>query len=346
MAGPADSSGAEDLDALEDSARAEIDAAATAQALLEVRAAYLGKKGSVAGVLRSIGQLEPAERGRIGQRANEAKQKIEGWVADRKAALAAAEIDRRLAEGRVDVTLPGAGSRPGRLHPVARVMRELEEFFLARGFSIEDGPEVESEHNNFDALNMPDDHPARDMQDTFWVEGGHVLRTHTSPVQIRTMTGRQPPFRFVAPGRVYRHDMSPRHSPMFQQIEGFMVDEATHFGHLKGLLFDFARHMMGREVDLRFRASYFPFTEPSAEMDLACLLCGGKGCATCSYTGWIEWGGCGMIHPAVLRNCGIDPDRYQGFAFGMGLERAAMLRYGLPQIRLLYEGDLRVLEQL
>ncbi|MCA9509883.1 MAG: phenylalanine--tRNA ligase subunit alpha [Myxococcota bacterium] len=333
-----------DLEALEASARAEIDAAATPQALVEVRAAYLGKKGSVAAVLRSIGALAPDERGRVGQRANEAKQRIEAWAAARRDALERAEIDARLAGQRLDVTLPGSGPPLGRLHVVTQVVREVERFFRARGFSIEDGPEVETEHHNFDALNIPPDHPAREMQDTFWVEGGHVLRTHTSPVQIRAMTGRTPPFRFIAPGRVYRHDMSPRHSPMFQQVEGFMVDERTSFAHLKGVLYDFARALMG-DVRLRFRASYFPFTEPSAEMDFSCLLCDAQGCATCSHTGWIEWGGCGMIHPQVLAGCGIDAERYQGFAFGMGLERAAMLRYGIPQIRLLYEGDVRVLEQ-
>ncbi|MEE3330439.1 MAG: phenylalanine--tRNA ligase subunit alpha [Myxococcota bacterium] len=334
-----------DLDALEDAARTDIAAAATPQALLEVRAAYLGKKGSVAGVLRSIGQLAPEERGPIGQRANVAKARIEEWATERKSALESADIDRKLADQHLDVTLAGSGRPRGNLHLSTRVQRDVERFFLSRGFSVEDGPEVETEYNNFDALNLPSDHPAREMQDTFWVEGGHVLRTHTSPVQIRAMSGRKPPFRFIAPGRVYRHDMSPRHSPMFQQVEGFMVDEHTNFAHLKGVLFDFARDLMGKGVDLRFRASYFPFTEPSAEMDFSCVLCDAKGCATCSQTGWIEWGGCGMIHPEVLRNCGIDPDVHQGFAFGMGLERAAMLRHGVPQIRLLYEGDVRVLEQ-
>lgn len=338
-------SAAPDLAELEAAAQTDIAGAATLQALAEVRAGYLGKKGSVAGVLRTVGQLEPEERGRIGQRANAAKQQIEVWAAERKSALELAEIDRKLADQRLDVTLPGSGRPQGTLHLATRVQRDVERFFLSRGFSVEDGPEVETEYNNFDALNLPGDHPAREMQDTFWVEGGHVLRTHTSPVQIRTMTGRKPPFRFIAPGRVYRHDMSPRHSPMFQQVEGFMVDEHTNFAHLKGLLFDFARDLMGAKVDLRFRASYFPFTEPSAEMDFSCLLCDAKGCVTCSQTGWIEWGGCGMIHPEVLRNCGIDPEVHQGFAFGMGLERVAMLRHGIPQIRLLYEGDVRVLEQ-
>jgi len=334
-----------DLEALERSARAEIEAAASVQSLVEVRAGYLGKKGSVAAVLRGLGAAAPDERARLGARANEAKQRIEEWVAQRRATLEGAAIEAQLAAQRLDVTLPGSRRPLGRLHVVTQVTREVERFFRARGFSIEDGPEVETEFHNFDALNIPPDHPAREMQDTFWVEGGHVLRTHTSPVQIRTMTGRTPPFRFIAPGRVYRHDVSPRHSPMFQQVEGFLVDERASFAQLKGVLYDFARALMGEQVELRFRASYFPFTEPSAEMDFSCLLCNAAGCATCSQTGWIEWGGCGMIHPQVLANCGIDAERFQGFAFGMGLERAAMLRHGIPQIRLLYEGDVRVLEQ-
>jgi len=333
-------------DSLEREALSAIAEAPSSQALALVRARLLGRKGTVSGVLRGIGALPETERGLVGQRANALKQRIESCVAERKRELEAAGRDHALGDRRLDTSLPGAGHRGGHLHPVTWVVRDLEQFFWARGFSIEDGPEVETEYNNFDALNMPADHPARDMQDTFWVEGGHVLRTHTSPVQIRAMTGRQPPFRFVTPGRVYRHDQSPRHSPMFQQVEGFVVDEHSTFGDLKGLLYDFARHVMSADVELRFRASYFPFTEPSAEMDFLCLLCGGEGCATCSNSGWIEWGGCGMIHPRVLANCEIDPDRYQGFAFGMGLERAAMLKLSIPQIRLLYEADVRVLEQL
>jgi phenylalanyl-tRNA synthetase alpha chain len=324
---------------------AEVQAAQSPQALAEVRAAYLGKKGSVSEVLRGIGNLEPAERGRVGQQANVVKGQIEQAVTARRLDLEAAEQGEALATQKLDVTLPGAGARTGHLHPLTRVARDLEDFFWGRGYGIEEGPEVETEYYNFEALNIPAYHPARDMQDTFWVEGGHVLRTHTSPVQIRAMSSRQPPFRIIAPGRVYRHDLSPRHSPMFAQVEGFAVDRDLNFGNLKGLLFNFARHMMGEDIELRFRSSYFPFTEPSAEMDFRCLLCSGEGCATCSKTGWIEWGGCGMIHPAVLRNCGIDSTKYQGFAFGMGLERIAMLRHGLSHIRLLYEGDVRVLEQ-
>ena len=337
--------GAPDLDAIEADAQRAIAEAATVQALVEVRARFLGKKGSVAEVLRGIGKLAPEQRGPIGQAANASKQRIEEWVGSRKRELESAQLDAALAEHQLDTTLPGEALPFGRLHPVTRVTRDIEAFFGSRGFQVEDGPEVETEYNNFDALNMPADHPARDMQDTFWVESGHVMRTHTSPVQIRTMTGRKPPFRFIAPGRTYRHDSSPRHSPMFQQIECFVVDEQASFANLKGLLFEFARHLMGEGCDLRFRSSYFPFTEPSAEIDFSCLLCSGEGCRTCSNTGWIEWGGCGMIHPVVLANCGIDSERYQGFAFGMGLERAVMLQRGVPLIRHLYDGDLRALEQ-
>jgi phenylalanyl-tRNA synthetase alpha chain len=336
---------APNLSQLEEQAGKEVAAADSAQALAEVRASYLGRKGSVAGVLRSIGSLAPEERGRIGKQANEVKSRLEALVTARKHSLAQRDQDQVLSQHQLDVSLPGAGRPLGHLHPLTRVQRDLEDFFWARGYSIEEGPEVETEYNNFNALNIPADHPAREMQDTFWVQDGHVLRTHTSPVQIRAMSEREPPFFIVAPGRVYRHDLSPRHSPMFAQVEGFAVDEELSFGDLKGLLFEFAGHMMGADMELRFRSSYFPFTEPSAEIDFRCLLCRGEGCATCSQTGWIEWGGCGMIHPQVLRNCDIDPDRWQGFAFGMGLERAAMLRHGIPHIRLLYEGDVRVLEQ-
>ena len=336
----------EHLRSLEQEARREISETDAPQALVEVRARYLGRKGSVSDLLRSLGGLEPTERGRRGQAANEAKARIEEWVRQRRTEIDQEQREHALSGHCRDVTLPGVPFVRGRLHPVTRVVREVVEFFVSMGFTLEEGPEVETDYNNFEALNFPPDHPARDMQDTFFVEGGHVLRTHTSPVQIRAMTGRQPPFRFIAIGRVYRHDLSPRHSPMFQQVEGFMVDEHTTFADLKGVLYAFAEHMMGSGTDLRFRSSYFPFTEPSAELDFQCVLCKGQGCATCSQSGWIEWGGCGMIHPQVLENCGIDAARYQGFAFGMGLERSAMNRHSIPHIRLLYDGDVRVLEQL
>jgi len=336
----------ESLEDLERRAREAIASADSLHGLAEVRASFLGKKGSVSLLLRGIGKLAPEERGKAGQAANAAKQRIEAWAAERKQALEAGLRDEALDQTGLDVSLPAAGPPEGRLHPVTRVTRDMVAFFTSMGFSIEEGPEVETEFHNFEALNIPADHPARDEQDTFYVEGGPLLRTHTSNVQIRAMTGRTPPFRFIAPGRVYRHDLSPRHSPMFHQIEGFMVDERTTFGDLKGVLHAFGRHLMGSEIELRFRSNHFPFTEPSAEMDYACLLCDKQGCPVCSHSGWLEWGGCGMIHPHVLRACGIDPERYQGFAFGMGIDRTAMLRYGVPQIRYLFEGDLRVLEQI
>jgi phenylalanyl-tRNA synthetase alpha chain len=337
----------DNLERLEEEARREIAAVASLQALTDVRARYLGKKGSVAGVLRGIGGLAGDERARVGELANSTKQRIEEAVADRRRALERSDRDRVLDAERLDITLPGAAEpRAGRLHPVTRVFRDMVEFFISMGFSIEEGPEVETEYHNFEALNIPKTHPARDEQDTFYVEGGNALRPHTSNVQIRAMTGRTPPFRFIAPGRVYRHDLSPRHYPMFHQIEGFLVDEEVTFGDLKGVLHAFGRHLMSDDIELRFRANHFPFTEPSAEMDYGCLLCERQGCGVCGNSGWIEWGGCGMIHPQVLENCGIDPDRYQGFAFGMGVDRTALLRYGIPNIRLLFEGDLRVLEQV
>ncbi len=331
---------------LEAEARAALDAAADLPALNEARARVLGKKGSLSAILRSLGALAPEARARVGEAVNTARDRIEALYAERRAALEAQRVEGALERGRLDVTLPGAALPRGRLHAVTRAERDITAFFSSLGFSIEEGPEVELEKYNFDALNIPPDHPARDSHDTFYVRPGVVLRTHTSPVQIRTMTGRTPPFRFIAPGRVYRHDAGPRNSPMFSQVEGFLVDEHVTFADLKGVLYAFARHVVGEDVKLRFRASYFQFTEPSAELDFSCVLCKQQGCATCSQTGWIEWGGCGMIHPKVLENCGIDSERWQGFAFGMGMERAAMMRHNVPQIRLLYEPDMRILEQL
>jgi phenylalanyl-tRNA synthetase alpha chain len=255
-------------------------------------------------------------------------------VRARREALERAGVESALSERRLDVTLPGASFPRGRHHPVTRVERDVERFFGSLGFTSEEGPEVETDWNNFGALNFPPDHPARDMQDTIFVEGGHLLRTHTSPVQIRTMTGRPPPFRFITLGRVYRHDHSATKAPIFHQVEGFIVDEKTTFADLKGVLYAFARFLMGPDVRLRFRANFFPFTEPSAELDFAW------------HGGWLEWGGCGMIHPAVLENCKIDPQRWQGFAFGMGIDRTAMRRQDIPNIHELFESDVRVLEQL
>jgi phenylalanyl-tRNA synthetase alpha chain len=323
-----------DLDAIEREARSAIDAARDVQALSETRARFLGKKGSLSELLRGIGQLAPEERGRIGQVVNERKERIEQWCAERRAVLESERQAESLREARLDVTLPGLAPERGHVHPVTIVEREMVAFFTGLGFSIEEGPEVETQYHNFGALNFPEDHPSRDLHDTFFAEGGHVLRTHTSPVQIRAMTGRTPPFRFIAPGRVYRRDSDATHHPMFHQIEGVLVDEAVTFGDLKGVLYAFARFLMGNDVRLRFRAHYFPFTEPSAEID---FTWGER---------WLEWGGCGMIHPRVLQNCGIDPTRYQGFAFGMGIDRTAMQRFGIANIHMLFDGDQRVLEQL
>ncbi|MBW2269022.1 MAG: phenylalanine--tRNA ligase subunit alpha [Deltaproteobacteria bacterium] len=322
------------VDQLLGQARTELSAASSTQELAEVRAGYLGKKGSISQLLRTLGKLDPAERKQRGQAVNDAKQAIEAHFAECRAALEGSARQRALAETQLDVTLPGAAPRRGHLHPLTHVTRDMVSFFTSMGFSVEEGPEVETDWHNFEALNIPAEHPSRDEQDTFYVSGGNLLRTQTSNVQIRAMTGRTPPFRFIAPGRVYRHDLSPKHSPMFHQIEGFLVDDRVTFGDLKGVLFAFAKHLFGEETELRFRANHFPFTEPSAEMDL-------------TWKGeWLEWGGCGMIHPQVLERCGIDPETWRGFAFGMGIDRTALLRYGFPALRLLFEGDVRVLEQI
>ena len=326
-------SAASELDAILREAEPVLAGARTQQELVELRARFLGKKGSVSGVLRALGSLPPAERAALGAAANRAKAQIELWADARQAALGAAARDAALAQQRVDVTLPGAAAPRGHMHPVSRVERSMHAFFAGLGYSLEDGPEVETDWNNFGALNFPDEHPARDTQDTIFVEGGHLLRTHTSNVQIRGMSGKQPPFRFITTGRVYRNDFDATHYPMFHQIEGFCVGPNITFGDLKGTLYAFARHLFGAETELRFRAHFFPFTEPSAEMD---FRWGER---------WLEWGGCGMIHPQVLRNCGIDPDAHQGFAFGMALDRPAMDRFGIPNIQLLFDGDVRVLEQ-
>ena len=335
-----------DLAALLAEARDAITQAESAQDVVVARARYLGRKGSVSQLLRGIGALPAAERAAFGDDVNRAKREIEELAQARQAEIETGKTRLSLSEHRLDVTLPGAGPPAGHLHPLTLITRDMVRFFVSLGFSIEEGPEVETDYHNFEALNIPPDHPARDMQDTFYVDGGHVLRTHTSNVQIRAMTGRTPPFRFIAPGRVYRHDLSPRHSPMFNQIEGFLVDERVTFGDLKGVLLAFGKHLFGPRTELRFRANHFPFTEPSAELDYSCALCDRQGCKLCSGSGWIEWGGCGMIHPAVLERCGIDAERHQGFAFGMGIDRTAIERYGIPHLRHLFEGDVRVLEQV
>ena len=322
----------DELAELERQAEAAFAAAETVQALAETRARFLGKKGALTAVLRGLGGLAPEERAGAGEASNATKQRIEALAEERRAALESGDLERALAERRLDVTLPGAAPPRGRLHPVTLLEREMCGFFRGLGYGVAEGPEVDSDWNNFGALNFPEDHPARDTQDTFFVRGGHVLRTHTSSVQVRAMSTRRPPFRLVVPGRVYRHDFDATHYPMFHQIEGLCVDERATLGDLKGTLYAFARHQFGADAKLRFRAHYFPFTEPSAEMDFWW------------QDRWLEWGGCGMIHPTVLRNCGNDPERWQGFAFGMGIDRAALDRFGIPSLGLLFEGDVRVME--
>ncbi len=312
-----------------------------------LRLAWVGRKqGVVRDLLARIASVPAEERKAFGAEVNELRQAVEARLAALDVELTERERRDKLARERLDVTLPGRRPRLGSVHPVTLVEREIEEIFAELGYSVAEGPEVEDEYHNFEALNMPADHPARDAQDTFFVEGGWVLRTHTSPVQIRTMLARKPPIRIICPGRVFRHDNDLRHSPMFHQVEGLAVAEGITFGHLKGTLDAFCKRLFSATTEVRLRPSFFPFTEPSAEVDVTCAACGGSGCPTCSQTGWMEILGCGMVDPRVLRNCGIDPQVYSGFAFGMGLDRVAMIRYGIPNIRLLFENDVRLLRQV
>ncbi|HXC50440.1 MAG TPA: phenylalanine--tRNA ligase subunit alpha [Candidatus Limnocylindrales bacterium] len=323
-------------------------------ALEKLRVEYLGKKGRLTGALRVLGSLPSGERPVFGQRVNRAKEEVDQAIAAREAEIRLDERTAALARGAVDVTLPAAGVPLGTIHPISRTMTEICEILGGMGFEIAEGPEIEDDYHNFEALNIPADHPARDMHDTFFVQGGSVLRTHTSPVQIRVMEARRPPVRIIAPGAVYRHDDDVTHSPMFHQIEGLMVDRGITFAHLKGVLTEFLRRVFGRDLAVRLRPSFFPFTEPSAEVDVACVVCEQKGtglgpfqgtCRVCKGTGWLEILGAGMVHPAVFEAVGYDPEEFSGFAFGLGVERIAMLKYKIDDIRLFYGGDLRFLRQ-
>jgi phenylalanyl-tRNA synthetase alpha chain len=311
----------------------------------QVRVQYLGKKGLLTEYLKQLGSLPPEERPRAGQAVNEAKQRLQEHIEARRAELERAEQDARLAAERIDVTLPGRGQQPGGLHPVTRTLERIEALFASMGFVVAEGPEVEDDFHNFEALNIPAHHPARAMHDTFYFDAHRLLRTHTSPVQIHIMERGEPPFRVIAPGRVYRCDSDLTHTPMFHQVEGFLVDEGVSFAQLKGTLDDFLRQFFERDLDVRFRPSYFPFTEPSAEVDIQCVICGGGGCRVCKHSGWLEVLGCGMVHPQVFAHVGVDAERYTGYAFGMGVERLAMLRYGVKDLRLFFENDLRFLQQ-
>ena len=323
-----------------------IAAAADEKAVDELRVRFLGKKGELTGILKQMGKLTAEERPVIGALANQVREDIDAHIRTRMKELADQAMAKRLEEEVIDVTLPGKQPVQGGIHPFHLVLSELKDIFLGMGFDVVGGPEVELDHYNFEMLNMPKSHPARDTQDTFYITENILLRTQTSPLQIRTMEKQKAPIRIIAPGRVYRSDeVDATHSPIFHQIEGLVVDKGITFSDLKGTLELFIKKLYGPETRVRFRPHHFPYTEPSAEMDMSCFKCGGKGCPLCKNEGWIEILGCGMVHPQVLENCGIDPEEYSGYAFGMGLERIAMMRYAIDDMRLLYENDLRFLKQ-
>jgi len=335
-----------ELNQLVSDAEKAINDAADLKALDDIRVTYLGKKGAITERMKSLGKLPKEEKPAAGQAINVAKQAVQKSLEARKETLNNAELEAKLASETIDVTLPGRGQQAGGLHPVTRTMERIEELFSQMGFEVATGPEIEDEFHNFEALNIPETHPARAMHDTFYFPDGRLLRTHTSPVQVRTMKEKAPPLRVIAPGRVYRCDSDITHTPMFHQVEGLMVDKNVSFTDLKAILIDFLQKFFEQDdLSVRFRPSYFPFTEPSAEADIECVMCGGEGCRVCSHTGWLEVLGCGMVHPNVFKSVNIDNEKYIGFAFGMGVERLAMLRYGVNDLRLFFENDLRFLKQ-
>jgi phenylalanyl-tRNA synthetase alpha chain len=335
----------ENLEPLSNEAKAAIAAAQDGTALEQLRVDYLGKKGQITSLLKGLGKLSAEERPKAGALINVVKQELQGLIGARKTELEYAAVEAQLAQETIDVTLPGRGQSTGGIHPVTRTIERMEDFFTEIGFDVVEGPEIESDYYNFEALNIPAHHPARAMHDTFYIDENTVLRTHTSPVQVRVMESREPPLRVICPGRVYRCDSDLTHTPMFHQVEGLLIDEHSTFSDLKGLIEDFLRVFFEHELQVRFRPSYFPFTEPSAEVDIQCVNCGGKGCRVCSQTGWLEIMGCGMVHPRVFEHSKIDTEKFSGFAFGMGVERLAMLRYGVNDLRLFFDNDLRFLEQ-
>ncbi len=336
----------ENLETLTNKAKAAIQAAGEAKALEQLRVDYLGKKGQITALLKGLGKLSPEERPAAGAQINVVKQELQELINSCKAQLEKAAIDAQLTAETIDVTLPGRAQVPGGLHPITRTIERMEDFFATIGFEVVEGPEIEDDYHNFEALNIPVHHPARAMHDTFYIDETTVLRTHTSPVQVRVMETQQPPLRVICPGRVYRCDSDLTHSPMFHQVEGLLIDEHSSFGDLKGLIEDFLHVFFERkDLAVRFRPSFFPFTEPSAEVDIQCVNCGGSGCRVCSQTGWLEVMGCGMVNPRVFEYAKIDAEKYTGFAFGMGVERLAMLRYGVNDLRLNFDNDLRFLEQ-
>lgn len=336
----------EQLNTIKTLAEVEIQSTRSDAELDAVRVKYLGKKGLLTGILRGMGQLSAEERPVIGALANTVREELEQYIEERSFLLKKKELQEQLASEKLDVTLPARKKSIGGYHPISLVENRMKEIFLGMGFEIVEGPEVESAYNNFDALNAPSDHPSRDMTDTFYFSSDVLLRTQTSPVQIRAMQDKKPPIRIISPGRVYRFDeVDATHSPMFHQLEGLVIDKNINMGDLKGTLALFAKAMFGEKTKTRFRPHNFPFTEPSAEVDVSCFVCGGKGCRLCKGEGWIEILGAGMVHPNVLSGCGIDPDVYSGFAFGVGIERVGLLKYSIDDMRLLYENDIRFLQQ-
>lgn len=334
-----------ELDLLRNEALEEINTLEDLQSLDHARVKFLGRKGKVTEILRGLGQASPEERPILGQLANEVKQAIAEVLEFRKAVLEAVDEKKQSEASALDITLPGRNPAKGHMHPISQVTEEIIGIFQSLGFQVATGPDVETEYYNFDSLNTPPDHPARDSHDTFFVKPGVVLRTHTSPVQMRVMERTQPPVAVIVPGRTYRVDNDASHSPMFNQLEGLLVDEDVTFGDLKGTLLHFVQAFFGADTKVRFRPHFFPFTEPSAEMDISCSVCGGQGCRVCKHSGWVELLGCGMVHPRVFEYAGYDTEKYTGFAFGMGLDRLAVQRHAINGIAHLFENDLRFLEQ-
>ena len=330
---------------MKDKALAELSLVTDKKSVEDLKVKYLGKKGELTGMMKLIATLPNEEKPKLGQAVNIAKQALQDALNIKLELFETQEINEKLAAEKIDITLDGVGQNQGSLHPVTKTLNRIEAFFKQNGFSVEVGPEIESDYYNFETLNIPSHHPARAMHDTFYVDDNHVLRTHTSGVQIRTMENQEPPIRIIAPGRVYRCDSDITHTPMFHQVEGLLVEKDVSFADLKGLLHAFLNSFFEKDLKVRFRPSYFPFTEPSAEADMECVMCNGKGCRVCKQTGWLEVLGCGMVHPKVLKAGKVDPEIYQGFAFGMGVERLSMLRYGIDDLRMFFENDLRFLKQ-
>ncbi len=336
----------EKLNEIRQSVRAKLDAAAGSASIEDIRVSVLGRKGELTALLKGMGKLSPEERPIVGQKVNALRAEIEGWLERKSAELAEKEKEQRLAAETLDISIPGEAVAMGNEHPLSATLEKIISIFTGMGFSVAEGPEVELDKYNFELLNLPKNHPARDAQDTFYFNENILLRTHTSPVQARTMLSQKPPIRIICPGRVYRADeVDATHSPVFSQCEGLVIDEGITMGDLKGTLDTFARELYGEGISTRFRPSFFPFTEPSAEVDVTCAACKGKGCRICKGTGWIEILGAGMVNPNVLEMCGIDPTKYTGFAFGIGIERVTNLKYNVPDMRLLFENDLRFLSQ-